>query len=63
MLWDVWVPVQYFVDDCNERLVDMLEERREELTALRNPQHVRLALKARLQMLIPFMGTPWPSLW
>ena len=52
------LPMQYFVDDCNQRLVDMLEERKEELAALRTPQRVHLALKARLEMLIPFMGAP-----
>ena len=52
------LPMQYFVDDCNQRLVDMLEERKEELAALRTPQRVRLALRARLEMLIPFIGAP-----
>lgn len=49
---------QYFEDDCNQRLVVSLEERAEELAALRTPQRVRLALRARLEMLIPFMGAP-----
>jgi len=47
---------QYFVDDCTQRLVDYLEERAEELASLRTPQRVRLALQARLEMLIPFIG-------
>ena len=50
--------VQYFVDDCTQRLVDYLEERAEELALLRTPQRVRLALQARLEMLIPFIGAP-----
>ena len=49
--------VQYFVDDCTRRLVENLEERAEELASLRTPQRVRLALQARLEMLIPFIGT------
>ena len=54
--------MQYFEDDCNQRLVASLEERAEELAALRTPQRVRLALRARLEMLIPFMGAPqWSS--
>ncbi len=52
------VLVQYFEDDCNQRLVEDLEGRAEELAALRTPQRVRLALRARLEMLIPFMGEP-----
>jgi len=48
--------VQYFVDDCTQRLVDYLEERAEELASLHTPQRVRLALQARLEMLIPFIG-------
>ena len=53
--------VQYFEEECNQRLVDSLEERAEELAALRTPQRVRLALRARLEMLIPFIGTPQGS--
>ena len=53
--------VQYFEDDCNQRLVEDLEGRAEELAALRTPQRVRLALRARLEMLIPFIGEPYAS--
>lgn len=52
------VQLQYFVDDCNQRLVEDLEGRAQELASLRTPQRVRLALKARLEMLIPFIGPP-----
>ena len=54
--------LQYFVDDCNQRLVDHLEDRADELGSMRTPQRVRLALKARLEMLIPVMGEPAMSL-
>ena len=57
-----YLAVQYFVDDCNRSLMDQLEERADELGSMRTPQRVRLALKARLEMLIPVMGEPFRSL-
>ncbi|CAK0746843.1 hypothetical protein CVIRNUC_001722 [Coccomyxa viridis] len=52
--------VEYFVNNCNQRLVDHLEDRADELGSMRTPQRVRLALQARLEMLIPVMDT-WPQ--
>ncbi len=54
--------LQYFVNNCNQRLVDHLEDRADELGSMRTPQRVRLALQARLEMLIPVMGEPSKSL-
>ena len=59
---EAYMGLQYFVEDCNQRLVDNLEERADELSSLRTPLRVRLALKARLEMLIPVMGELLASL-
>lgn len=47
---------QYFVDDCNQRLEAELDSRQEELAGMRVPERVRMAVRMRLEMLIPYIG-------
>ncbi len=49
---------QYFVDDCNQRLAAELDSREKELAGTRVPERVRMAVRMRLEMLIPYIGAP-----
>lgn len=44
------------MEECNQRLVDELESRADELAAMRVPERIRMAVRWRLEMLIPYMG-------
>lgn len=44
------------MEECNQRLVDQLESKADELAAMRVPERVRMAVRLRLEMLIPYMG-------
>lgn len=48
--------MQFFVDDCNRRLRDKLEQHHTDLQALRTTERLRTAIRWRLEMLIPYMG-------
>ncbi|KAK9909165.1 hypothetical protein WJX75_008087 [Coccomyxa subellipsoidea] len=52
--------IEYFVDDCNQRLEAGLDSRQEELAGMRVPERVRMAVRMRLEMLIPYIDT-WPQ--
>ncbi|BDA41822.1 Ubiquinone biosynthesis protein COQ9, mitochondrial [Coccomyxa sp. Obi] len=52
--------VEYFVEECNQQLASELESRQEELARMRTPERVRMAVRMRLEMLIPYIDT-WPQ--
>ncbi len=48
--------LQYFVEECNHQLAAELESRQEELARMRVPERVRMAVRMRLEMLMPYIG-------
>ncbi len=48
--------LQYFIEQCNGKLAAELADRKNELSVMRTTDRVKLAVRLRLQMLIPYMG-------
>ena len=51
------LPLQHFMEDCNQRLAEELESRAAELAGMRVGERVRLGVRLRLEMLMPYIGT------
>ena len=48
--------LQHFIEQCNGKLAAELADRKNELSVMRTTDRVKLAVRLRLQMLIPYMG-------